>query len=157
MPSQNFKVEVKGPKGSDVEKAVDKAMKEGMEQLRNEMEMQWMRHAQMKLKTTSKQFMDGVNITQVPDGIDIEISGWLPVALETGAPSFDMKPGLLGNRSSRVIKLHDGEFRTVSKNSPQDSWIHPGFESRNIHEAVEAEADDMIKASFGPAFERIKV
>lgn len=152
-----FQTKVLGPNGQALNNAVDKAVSEGLDNLVNELETRWLRHAEMKLNTSIQDYMEGVSVAKTKDGAEITIKGWLPVALETGAPGFDMKPGLLAGRDFRVIPMHDGEFRTVSKNSPPESWKHPGLEARNIHEAVEAEADDIIQKSFGSAFERIRI
>jgi len=157
--AKQYTIEVTGPNGQAVRHAVQGAIYEGLKELRNEVEMTWNRYAQMAFDTSAKEYMAGVSVkvNSQADGIQIDIQGWLPVALETGAPRFDMKPGLLKGRDFRVIPMHDGEFRTVSKTSPKDSWWHPGFQGRRIHEQIEWESSDMLERAFGPAFDRIKV
>ncbi len=86
--------------------------------------------------------------------IMFSLNGWLPVALEDGVDTFDMKPGLLGSPKAKISKAGDrymnipvfkaafknpyltaakvSPFRTVSDKSKPDSWIHPGLMSRNL-------------------------
>jgi hypothetical protein len=134
-----------------------KGYQAGLNAFRDEVEKAFMAKAQVKLSSTFDEFKDGVRVAIAGDGVEIHVEGWLPVALETGHERFDMKPGLLDGRDYRVIPMHDGEFRTVSKNSPSESWWHPGFEPRNIHKDIEDDVDGMLKRSFTPAFDRIKV
>jgi hypothetical protein len=158
MPATHkTKIQVTGPSKEQVSKAVDAAIAEGTTRLADEVQKQWLRHAEMKLQTTAEEYMNGVSVSSDEDTVTVQIKGWLPVALEAGRAPFDMKPGLLDGRDFRIIPMHDGEFRTVSSRSPSGSWWHPGFEPRAIHEEVMNDMDDLIQRSFGPAFARVKV
>lgn len=119
----------------DFERQADKALRA----YRAEIERTWKEKAEGSLSTTYDEYMRGVTFNVEQDGLSVQLSGWLPVAMEEGAERFDMKPGLLGGRQSRVIRLHNGKFRTVSLQSPAWSWWHPGIEARKIGEQVKAE------------------
>lgn len=88
------------------------------------------------------------------DDVVMELNGFLPVAMEDGLDSFDMKPSLLRSSKAKISKkgikymnipvnkaafkdpylklMGVSPFRTVSSNSPADSWIHPGFKARDL-------------------------
>ena len=121
-------------------------------------ETEWMSKAALVIHTTLKEYKEGASVKPVSDGVELTLEGWLPVALETGGEPYDMKPGLLGNRESRVIPIakDPGQFRTVSKHSPPDSWWHPGFEGLEIHKELEADADKLLQEAFGN-YDRVKV
>jgi len=157
LPAHTYRIEIKGPSSSQIEKAVMAAHKQGSAALAKEVERVWREKAQSVLDSSLTEYMDGLIVRADVDGVEATLSGWLPVALESGAQRFDMKPGLLKNRTSRVIPMHDGEFRTVSKTSPPSSWWHPGFEAYDIHEEVFKETEDMIAKAYTPAFSRIKI
>ncbi len=156
MP-KSLSFQIKGPSSAQMSKAVESAVEEGLGRLRSMVQGRWETQARSKLDSSVEQYLAGLVVEQQSNGVKATIKGWLPVALEAGAPSFDMKPGLLAGRQSRVIPMHDGEFRTVSKNSPEHSWWHPGFTPYAIHEDIQADADDMVQRAFGPAFDRVKV
>jgi hypothetical protein len=69
----------------------------------------------------------------------------LLLAIEEGAPSFDMKPGLLAGRESRVIPIGPpGQMRTVTTRQPAHMWVHPGFDGLRLAEDVDQYLDDVI-------------
>jgi len=72
------------------------------------------------------------------------ISDHVAKLLESGWDKFDMKPGLLKGVMSRVVPLGGGVFRTVSQNSPVDSWIHPGFKGAKVVEKVQRSLAKLI-------------
>lgn len=152
-----YQLKVKGPSASQIGSSFDAAYAEGMRNFKTEITRIWNEKAAASLDTTTQAYMSGLSVQVVSDGVEATLSGWLPVALETGAQRFDMKPGLLRDRQSRVIKMHDGEFRTVSQMSPAHSWWHPGFKPKSIHEEVFAETEAAAEKAFTAAFDRIKV
>src|SRR5690349_4372126 len=103
----------------DFQKAIENAFKEKANDL---------------LDKSRVKYLEGLSFSTniEADSVIATVSGWLPVAVEEGAQAFDMKPGLLKGRRSRVIPLHTGELRTVSINSRPESWWHPGIQARAI-------------------------
>jgi hypothetical protein len=89
--------------------------------------------------------------------VDVRLTGWVPVAIEQGAPRFDMKPGILGSRESRVIPLDKDpvEFRTMKAQS--SGWWHPGLQARSIAAQVQKEMPRLVDDVFKPLTARIKV
>lgn len=156
----SFKLQVETPRdrGNDIVKEAIVAFKEGLDKLRDLVESQWLMKAGQELDTTFKDYSDAIKVRKLSNGLELSLKGWLPVALETGCPRFDMKPGLLGNRYSRVIPIHDGPiFRTVSVNSPPNSWWHPGLQARDFYGKMEKDADQLLERSFGLTLDRISV
>lgn len=103
-----------------------------------------------KLNTSKEKYREGLKFSKDRDGVSATVEGWLPVAVEEGAKSFDMKPGLLKNTPWRTIRLHSGVFRIVSIFSPAGSWWHPGITPRNISENVKSEEDNIKKDVVDP-------
>lgn len=101
--------------------------------------------ARRQMKSSYMKYIDGLSYSHDDDNVTVTINGWLPVALEEGADPFDMKAGLLAGNAFRVIRMENGNFRTVSTNSPPDSWWHPGLEARNIIDQVKEEEHDIAE------------
>jgi len=152
-----FISEVKGPSSSQIERSMMDAYRQGLEAFRSAIQQTWWDAASESLDSTLQTYMSGLTVTVANDGIEATLNGWMPVVREVGSDKFDMKPGLLKNRSSRVIPMHDGGFRTVSTTSPASSWWHPGFEAKNINDEVFKKTDELLAQSFGKAFDRVKV
>ena len=150
------------PNPSDVdwkaaEKQLEAEISAGLQEFRAALELSWREKVQQNLKTTSDEYLRNLSFSVKKDSVEATLTGWLPVALETGAERFDMKPGLLKGRQSRIIPMADGEFRTVSQFSPRDSWWHPGFQARGFGEQVKQEAPAIAEKIFKPIFDRIKI
>lgn len=67
--------------------------------------------------------------------------------LEKGWRAFDMKPGLLRGKLSRVIPLQlpsGTEFRTVSRSSPAGSWQHPGYKGAQVVPDLKNRLQDIV-------------
>lgn len=67
---------------------------------------EWVRLAQTELQATSADYIRGITpVEHLPGNwAQIRLVGWLPNALENGAPPFDMKPGLLAGKHAKVSK-----------------------------------------------------
>jgi hypothetical protein len=117
-------------------------------------ERKYQEKAQNSLNTSRDKYLAGLTFTLIEDGVDVEVNGWLPTAIEEGADAFDMKPGLLAGRFSRVIRLHNGAFRTVSQLSPPHSWWHPGIQIRFISEQVRMDTDEIKRTTVTPVIEK---
>ncbi len=131
----------------------------------------WKSEAGRKLKSSRIAYQKGIDFKIVDElSFYLELSGFIPYAVEAGVKSFDMKPGLLANPSKRknlhkrkrwptlksatrykIVPINDKgyirmtkpkKFRTVTDVSP--GWIHPGLEGRNLVEAVVDQLDRYI-------------
>ena len=141
----------------DLNEMFDDLIAEGMENLRNEVEKSWKLKAEKHLDTSLKSYEDALIVRVDGEVIEATLTGWLPVSVEEGHGPFDLKPFLLQGRNKRVIYLADGEFRTVSKDSPPDSWWHPGIQAQSINMQIEAELPEMMERAFSHIFERVEI
>jgi len=123
---------------------------------RAEIEKVWKAEAKKKIKSdpAQKKYLAGVSFVATKDGVDVNISGWMPVALEEGAGAFDMKPGLLAGRQYRDIRLESGHIRRVSVMSPPKSWRHPGIEARKIGQEVRKQEPEIHKKTVQPVIDK---
>lgn len=137
--------------------AIERGTRASLDRLSNAIENLWRVKAQEELKNTSDVYMKGVKVRVDNGAIRIDLEGWLPVALETGAEKFDLKPGFLGNRQSRVIPFGNNVYRTVSQTSPKDSWWHPGLGARAIREKVVTALTRVAGEIFSAEFERLSI
>lgn len=129
-----------------IRKGFENQVRKSLRAFKREIEIEWNYQAQQQMKTTAAKYMEGVSFTLTSDGVDVFIQGWLPVALEQGTTPYDLKPGFLKGRTSRVIPLEGGKrFRTVSTNSPPGSWWHPGIKAKGIANIMEGKAQEISK------------
>ncbi len=161
-------MEVKGIDWDELESEFDGVIDEGLDTLAEEIEWSWREKAAKKLRESKEEYLDGLSVERIGNDIQGKLTGPLAVAVETGAKSFDLKPGFLGNRLSRIIPMGEykggdgpvvpqiGRFRTVSVGS--SGWIHPGWEPRAIHEEIQEEIDDTLADKvFGSLVDQIKI
>ena len=125
-----------------------------LQKFRDEIERTYQEKAMNQLNTSRDKYLEGLSFNINEDGVDVEINGWLPTAVEEGAEAFDMKPGLLAGRDNRVIRLHNGNFRTVSTKSPANSWWHPGIQAKPISSQVKAEEDEIAERTVKPVVDK---
>ena len=143
-----------------VEADFEREIQSGLVRLRSAIERFFREEAELELLHSSAKYLKGVTVSVVGDGVEADIVGWFPVAIEEGAEPFDLKPGFLQGRPYRVIpvgELGAPRFRTVSKNSRPDSWWHPGLQARGIGERVTERAEREVQFIFKPLFERVKI
>jgi hypothetical protein len=150
--------------GMDFDKLADRFEKEvddGLQTLADKIEKVWRDKAREKLDTSLQKYLDGIHVDVMGKEIQASLKGFLPVSLETGLGSYDMKPGLLGNLVSKVIPIGKGagktiDFKRITHSTP--GWRHPGFEPRKIFEEVEGEIRDTVLGEvFGPLISRVSV
>ncbi len=117
---------------------------------RDLIEREWREKASAQFSNeTTDEYLKGLDVSISGDGVTATISGWKPTALEGGVDPFDMKPGLLQGYRKRIIRMRNGNFRTVSTNSDPQSWWHPGIEARKIGEQVKKEENSLKEKAFG--------
>ena len=117
-------------------------------------EVRWKELADSKLESTSKIYKDNIKIEQGFNSYYIILGNYtdkspLALAVEDGAPGFDMKPGFLkGNGNRRLVPLwmghpsHKIEPRWVEKDSK--GWQHPGWEGKHLRDEVLTYIDEVI-------------
>jgi len=128
----------------EIEEAAYKSAQEALEFWRNE--------ASRRLDSTRDRYVDAIYIYEdFGEGVVIGLSETdeMVIHLEQGYGRFDMKPGLLQGRDSRVIPIRERSympvhFRTVTKRQGADKWIHPGWEGLHLVEEVDRELDNKI-------------
>ena len=158
-----FKIELKGPKSQEFDKAFNTMLDAGMDELTKKVEDSWKQKATASLDTSKDEYLKALKIDSNQETITVSLNGWLPVVVETGAEPFDLKPGLLQGRQSRPIPIGKPfkYFRTVSVNSPADSWIwkehkHPG--GVQINKQIQEEVDNnLVPKIFGDLLSKISI
>lgn len=156
-------MEVQGLDWELMNEKIEERITTSFDKFRDVIEEKWIEKIMAQTHTSKEQCLKNLDVAVVDKGIRVTITGWLPVAVEQGLDPFDMKKALLAGRRSRVIpiqkstnepgaKLEQGggylKFRTVSVNSPPDSWWHPGIQARAIHKQIEAELPEIAKEVF---------
>ena len=132
----------------------EKEAAQALIEFKQEIEQAYQEKAQAQLNTTRDRYLESLSFAIVDDGVEVSMSGWLPTAVEEGWDTFDMKPGLLAGRMSRVIRLRNGNFRTVSVNSRPGSWWSPGQQARPISAQVEGEVERISERTIDPVIEK---
>jgi len=132
----------------------------------------WKSEAGRRLKSSRIAYQAALEWeADLQSGVTIGLSGgtssqnFLANAVESGAPSYDMKPGLLKGRAMlrvplnvdrRVVFSNPKVFATVTKDSATDSWVHPGWEGMNIVDDVINELnDEIIPRRLGELLEKL--
>jgi len=126
----------------------------GMEKLAEEIEWAWRTKAGQSLNKSKDKYLKGLTVENNDGNIEVTLTGWVPVAIESGAPGFDLHEGFLKGAMSRVIPLEKETghpiFRTISIGSP--GWLHPGIEARPIYDEIENDMPDIIDEAFKDIF-----
>jgi hypothetical protein len=150
--SFSVKMEVKGIEDIDsLEQHFSDAVNSGMRELKDVIEEKWKDLAEQQLDTSKEEYLKGLSVQSIDNDVFVELTGWLPVSVETGADRFDMKKTLLGDKVSKVIPFDKGGgqvgFRTITQNS--DGWWHPGIQAKSIYSQVQDALDeDMLEDVF---------
>jgi len=117
----------------------------------------WESEAGRRLKDKRRDvYQDALRIRQGNDGWSLELEGKVANDIEAGFEPFDMKPGMLAGPKARmgpkgrynIIPIDKTgapvALRTVTENSPANSWIHPGFKGVDIATDVHREIMDNL-------------
>ena len=73
----------------------------------------WKKLANTELKTTKKEYIEGIAIKLDNDTISFELEGWLPNAVEKGLSPFDQKEGFRKSRKAKHKKDGTGWYLTI--------------------------------------------
>lgn len=163
MANLTFSMEVTSPDWDKIEEELNQKINEGMQDFADKIEATWRDKAAQTLKTTKDQYLKRLSVEKIDNGVEVTLSGTLPVNIETGCAPFDMKPKLLGNAISKIIPLGAKKeqgipatsFAIVRKSSPQSSWWHPGFQAIKIGEQIQEEVPEITKEVFGPLIDKM--
>lgn len=161
-----FHVEMKvtPPDWDKFEEEMEKEIDQGLQQFTDRIEEIWRDKAEKMLKTTKNEYLKGLQVEKTSEGASATLSGFLPVALEKGTPSWDMKKTHLGDALFKIIpigakkseNIPPKDFAIMSQNSPLNSWIHPGFKGINIGEEIKSEVPEIVDEIFGPLLKKVK-
>ena len=109
-------------------------------------EAHWKQLADSKLESTSKIYKDNIKIEQGFNSYYIILGNYtdkapLALAVEDGAPGFDMRPGFTkGNENRRLVPLWKGHpNKTVPvwiDKRDTGGWQHPGWEGKHLQDEV---------------------
>lgn len=142
-----LQVNVKLPKGLLNADEFDRLLEKYSQDIAREARDFWIAEAGRRLKSSKRRYQDAIVLESVSGGgFTMSLNDPLAIAVETGAPGFDMKPGLMGkvvpmNLEKSESASYTPTFRTVTQ---QGKWKHPGWEARNIADAVIDEVTEVI-------------
>lgn len=162
-PTLHFTMEMDKDFEKKLEDALDKELlDEGMKMFAEKVKEVWTEKANNTLHETKDEYLKGLTVEATDDGVNVTLSGALPVWLEEGTP-FDMKTGVLPRivRSDSFTtpdaKGRISPFRTISKDAPDDAWWTPQREGNKIAEQVRQELPRINKEVFDALISRIKI
>lgn len=160
-----IRINIKVPKEFKQLKEVQERVLEATIDMVIEAKSVWETEAGQKLNTTRERYIKALSVeTDYVGGSYIELGkdDKLVKMLETGARPYDLKPGLLRPGTKKLRWTKDGvpfrtvkldpahrkgpaEYVTVSGNTPEQDWWHPGFEGMHLRtEVYRALRDDII-------------
>ncbi|NCU26265.1 hypothetical protein EOM86_06025 [Candidatus Nomurabacteria bacterium] len=97
--------------------------------------------AKSKLNQTRQAYLDGLSLKRIGSGkYVVELTGFMPNAIEFGIPSFDMKDGF--KKSKKAHEKKDGgwyltiPFRHANPSALASSTVFSGVMPRDIYQAV---------------------
>ncbi len=109
-------------------------------------EAYWKQLADDKLESTAKIYKDNIKIEQGFNSYYIILGNYtdkapLALAVEDGAPGFDMRPGFTkGSENRRLVPLWKGHpNKTVPvwiDKRDTGGWQHPGWEGEHLRDGV---------------------
>lgn len=114
----------------------------------------WMTEAGQRLRTSKKDYQDGIQLTNTDKGgFVLTLSGALAVAVEEGAPGFDMNPGLQGknvplNLDREVVDVRPPWYSNPTFRKGGNFKNHPGWSGKNII----ADVQDYIENELIPEY-----
>src|SRR5690348_8258670 len=104
-PTFQVTIDVKGLDWDKMESQIKDKITSSFDRLRDVIEQRWTDKAMAQLNSSRDEYLENLTVSVTSTGISVVIKGILPVAVEKGSDPFDMKPGLLGGRHSRVIPI----------------------------------------------------
>jgi hypothetical protein len=134
----------------------DTQFKKSIKKMAYEAKEFWQSEAGRRLKTSRESYQKALAVYESESGASVRLGGsgtkdqrWLAKAVETGIPSFDMKPGLLAGADRRIIPVTDRvsgqtKFRTVAKYGQDHKWVHPGITGIHLQDEVIKELNETI-------------
>ena len=161
-------MDVPGMDVDQVEEALEDIIYEGMDELAEELEWEVRTMAAKELGDTKQVYMDSLSVDVYDDSFQFELDHPLAVAVEGGSDPFNMIPGFLQGRKSRVLRL-TGRFdkhkqpagpryRTVPYSKYKPPWRHPGIKARGFITKVTNDVEDVhAPRVFNDLIARMKV
>ncbi len=111
----------------------------------------WSEEAGRRLNTTRNRYQAALYIQEdfgAAGGLTIGMhpTDKLVIAIEEGAPGFDLKPGFLKGAARRVIPIPNPpkDMRVVTDQQGSDKWMHPGWDGMNLVDETDKQLDDVI-------------
>ncbi len=110
----------------------------------------WQAEAGRTLNTTRLRYQSTIYISEDftgNKGIFVAMSEQDPLILniEQGADSYDLKPGLLAGRDSRIIPIKPfTQMPLLTRWDSETSWIHPGFVGLDLAGETDAYIDEVL-------------
>lgn len=164
MSRMIIEMEVLGLDTKALEQEIKEKIESGMDELLEEIEWTWRMKASSELNTSKQAYLDGLNFEKNGTDIDINISGGLAVAIESGSEKFNLKPGFLKNGKmgglyNTIPIMINGvqQYRTVRPGQQKTPWDHPGIQARSFGDKVKVEMDDMVDKVFSKLFNRVNI
>ena len=147
----------------DIEDDYYESIEYDFSEIQDEIERMWVDKVSEVLTDTRQQYLDGLKFEKSQDSMTVTVEGFVPASMELGIKSYDLKPGFLKGRQSRVIPLwapgtkFPVEFRTVTANS--HGWIHRGEPPKRLPGPNKFDKGglilDYIEEEFGHIIDRI--
>lgn len=146
----NLKLELDEAAMSKVVDNVNLRIDTALDDLVDEVEWTWRKIAASSptLKSTKSKYIDAIKVEREGDEIVMSLTDELASAMESGSKPYDLKPGFLKGKQSRIIPLVDKgtnnvtRFRTVTQGS--SGWIHPGHKPTKIVDQVKNELETTV-------------
>lgn len=114
----------------------------------------WSEEAGRRLNTTRNRYQESLYIYEdFSEGVVIGMqpADKLVLAIEEGAPGFDLKPGFRKGQpgSSRMIPMAqppsaNSAARFYFSDQRPDAWMHPGWKGMNLVDETDKQLDDII-------------
>lgn len=167
-PSLEITMEMDDDFLDKMEDAFEKSIiDEGMKLFAEKVKKVWTEKAEQTLHNSKKEYLKGLEVEQIGETVKVTLSGQLAIAIEQGT-KFDMKPGLLAGKTSRLIGSDAFDkpnaagkithVRTVTNDPKQmNMWWYPESQGAKIAEQVEAELPTINQEVFNALIARIKV
>jgi hypothetical protein len=124
---------------------------------------EWEVIAANNLKTARNQYIANLNIHDLGwGGGAVVLTGWLPNAIESGWPAFDMKDGLLEGANAKLSNDGESRYNTIPyrfavPTSIGESEVFAGRLPKEIHEIILEKPVNVPVAGGGRKTEPLKI